>query len=67
MKLPAAICGVSKRNCAVALTRLRSIELRRGSPCLSSLLQAAVYSGEGESTDDIEETVQGLFLGLNAL
>jgi hypothetical protein len=48
MKLPAASCGVSKRNCAVALTRLRSIELRRGSPCLSSLLQAAGYSGEGE-------------------
>jgi len=48
MKLPAASCGVSRRNCAVALTRLRSIELRRGSPCLSILLQAAWYSGEGE-------------------
>jgi hypothetical protein len=48
MKLPAASCGVSKRNCTVALTRLRSIELQRGSPCLSSLLQAAGYSGEGE-------------------
>jgi len=30
------------------LTRLRSDELRRGSPCLSSLQQAARYSGEGE-------------------
>ena len=29
-------------------TRLRSEELRRGSPCLSSLQQAAGYSGEGE-------------------
>jgi len=28
--------------------RLRSYELRRGSPCLSSLQQAAGYSGEGE-------------------
>jgi hypothetical protein len=48
MKLPVASCGVSKWNCAIALTRLRSIELRRGSPCLSSLLQAVGYSGEGE-------------------
>jgi len=31
-----------------SLTRLRSDELRRGSPCLSSLQQAAGYSGEGE-------------------
>jgi hypothetical protein len=29
-------------------TRLRSDELRRGSPCPSSLHQAAGYSGEGE-------------------
>jgi hypothetical protein len=32
-----------------SLTRLRSEELRRGSPYLSSLKQAAGYSGEGES------------------
>jgi hypothetical protein len=31
-----------------SLTRLRSGELRRGSPCLSSLQPAAGYSGEGE-------------------
>jgi len=31
-----------------SLTRLRSKELRRGSPCLSSMQQAAGYSGEGE-------------------
>jgi hypothetical protein len=30
------------------LTRLRSDKLRRGSPCLSSLQQAAGYYGEGE-------------------
>jgi len=35
-------------NDMVRLTRLRSNELRRGSPCLSSLQQAAGYSGEGE-------------------
>jgi len=44
--LQQAGCGVSKWNCAVALTRHRSIELRRGSPCLSYLLQAAGYSGK---------------------
>ncbi len=31
-----------------SLTRLRSGELRGGSPCVSSLQQAAGYSGEGE-------------------
>ena len=31
-----------------SLTRLRSEELRRGSPCLSALQPAAGYSGEGE-------------------
>ena len=31
-----------------SLTRLRSIELRPGSPCLSSLKQALGNSGEGE-------------------
>jgi hypothetical protein len=57
MKLPAANCGVSKRNCAEAkpaftrrkrLRCARSTELWRGSPRLSSLQQAAGYFGEGE-------------------
>jgi len=45
MKLPAASCGVSKRNCAEAkpvFTRRK--RLRR----VSSLQQAAGYFGEGE-------------------
>jgi hypothetical protein len=43
MKLPAASCGVSKRNCAEAKPAFTRRKRR-----VSSLQQAAGYFGEGE-------------------